>query len=253
MTELRAAQNNSPELGDVLASIRRLIAQDDQTPDFAAPNRRTDASGAARSTLPLGPRTEKLRSVIERELTGVEFSDDRLILGRAARATEDRAARATESRGPDGGLAAQAAPLSDDHIGPKSEADESTPVIAQASGPRAGGGHSASVTPIAPHLTADRPTSTSIPENDMMLAEVNRATLQEEADLLHARADFDLFAADALDDDDQMVGGNALRDLVRDVIRQELQGEMGDRISRNLRRVVRQEVAAAITAGLKTA
>lgn len=87
----------------------------------------------------------------------------------------------------------------------------------------------------------------------MMLAEVNRATLQEEADLLRTRADFDLFAADALDDDDQMVGGNALRDLVRDVIRQELQGEMGDRISRNLRRVVRQEVAAAITAGLKTA
>lgn len=65
--------------------------------------------------------------------------------------------------------------------------------------------------------------------------------------------EFDLFASDAGEEEDQFSGGNALRSLVRDVIRQELQGEMGDRISRNLRRAIRQEVAAAIEAGLKIA
>lgn len=87
----------------------------------------------------------------------------------------------------------------------------------------------------------------------MMLAEITRADLHKDKIAHQADAGFDLFAADVAEDEDQMAGGNALRNLVRDVIRQELQGEMGDRISRNLRRAIRQEVAAAIEAGLKMA
>ena len=86
----------------------------------------------------------------------------------------------------------------------------------------------------------------------MMLAEkAASADLYKNAMADHSGSGFDLFAADMSEDEDQMAGGNALRNLVRDVIRQELQGELGDRISRNLRRAVRQEVAAAIESGLK--
>lgn len=79
-----------PEIGDVLASIRRLIAQEDAGPDFAHPVRRLDASGKARSVLPLGPKAEKLRSVIERELGAIDLVDDRLVLrGEAPMAPND--------------------------------------------------------------------------------------------------------------------------------------------------------------------
>ena len=88
----------------------------------------------------------------------------------------------------------------------------------------------------------------------MMLAEkLTRADLHKDAMANRDGVGFDLFAADTAEDEDQMAGGNALRNLVRDVIRQELQGEMGDRISRNLRRAIRQEVTAAIESGLKIA
>lgn len=244
MTELRAAQTTTPELGDVLASIRRLIAQDDQVPDFASPNRRTDAKGTARSTLPLGPRAEHLRAVIERELTGVELADDRLVLGRDVRATPDHDIPAE---------AATPATTDGDSVGHLPGFDEAAYQVALSNGLGSLVGKSASITPITPHLTAEGQSETAIQETDMKLAEVNHATHRDDADLRHDRSEFDLFAADANDDEDQLAGGNALRNLVRDVIRQELQGEMGDRISRNLRRVVRQEVAAAITAGLKTA
>jgi hypothetical protein len=248
MTELRAAQTTSAELGDVLASIRRLIAQEDHVPDFDRPNRRTDATGAARSTLPLGPRAELLRSVIERELTGIEFSDDRLILGDEARANTDMTDADHAVIGTDASPEAVA-----QATGALPGFNEAAYQLALRDGLGGTPGQSASITLITPQPVADRQTETATLETDMMLAEVNRASLKEEAELLHDRADFDLFAPDANDEDDQLAGGNALRNLVRDVIRQELQGEMGDRISRNLRRVVRQEVAAAITAGLKTA
>lgn len=246
MTELRAAQTTSAELGDVLASIRRLIAQDDQIPDFAQPNRRTDATGAARSTLPLGPRAERLRSVIERELTGVEFSDDRLILGDEARASSDLTDHESASIG------ANPSPVTGGSNALPGF-DEDAYQDALRNGLVGLHGPSALIAHITPQPVADKRTETAKLETDMMLAEVNRASLKEEAELLNRRGDFDLFATDASDEEDQLAGGNALRNLVRDVIRQELQGEMGDRISRNLRRVVRQEVAAAITAGLKTA
>lgn len=220
MSEVRAALSNSPELGDVLASIRRLIAQDDQVPDFASLNRRTDGNGAARSTLPLGPRSEMLRSVIEREMHGMAVSDDRLLLGHDVRSIPDQ----PEQAGPVG-------PLLPDGVT----------------------GQGATITPIIPHTVANAQTETVELETEMVLAEMNRLSLKDDPAMADRNDGFDLFAADATEDDDQLAGGNALRNLVRDVIRQELQGEMGERISRNLRRAVRHEVAAAISAGLKTA
>ncbi len=184
----------------------------------------------------------------ERELTGIEFSDDRLILGDEARANTDMTDADHAVIGTDASPEAVA-----QATGALPGFNEAAYQLALRDGLGGTPGQSASITLITPQPVADRQTETATLETDMMLAEVNRASLKEEAELLHDRADFDLFAPDANDEDDQLAGGNALRNLIRDVIRQELQGEMGDRISRNLRRVVRQEVAAAITAGLKTA
>ena len=220
MSELQATRTSpsetGPQIGDVLASIRRLIAEDGDGPDFAGPARRTDNSGLARSTLPLGPRTEKIRSVIERELGAIDLSGDRLVLHDGARVTAD----------------AETAPAVDAAPPPASEPPISEDVTRQGSGCRP--------EPIAKDI-------------DMMLAETSRIAPGDEAVRAPMDAAFDLFAADADEDDDQLAGGNALRDLVRDVIRQELQGDIGERISRNLRRAIRQEVAAAITAGLRPA
>ncbi|MDO5530042.1 MAG: hypothetical protein Q4F71_11620 [Paracoccus sp. (in: a-proteobacteria)] len=59
-------------IGDVLASIRELIAQEDGLPDFASPACRADSRGNLRSTAPLGPSAERIRGVIDRELSGLE-------------------------------------------------------------------------------------------------------------------------------------------------------------------------------------
>ncbi|MFD1797444.1 hypothetical protein FQV27_12215 [Paracoccus aurantiacus] len=219
MSEL-AAQAIPPQIGDVLESIRRLISQDGAVPDFATPIRRTDASGKDRSALMLGPQAEKLRTVIERELEGVAFADDRLILRRAdmQHDGDDSVAASSDSNHADPQLPDEAA-LPDSHA---CRQTDTTPI---------------------PHSQ----------ENDMMLAEVSRTTPHLDAAIARVEG-FDLFAAEGPEEEeDQMAGGNALRNLVRDVIRQELQGEMGDRISRNLRRAIRQEVTAAISAGLKGA
>ncbi len=267
MSEPLAAHPNNPalgagigpEIGDVLASIRRLIAQEDAGPDFAQPVRRLDASGKARSALPLGPKAEMLRSVIERELGAIDLVDDRLVLRGHAHRTQDDAALddATLSVFDD----ADAAPM-DALTGDQVDAAEADELSfdelayqqARKAGLGRGEGPSAQITAIPPHMGATPAPATPAQETDMMLAEkITRADLHKDAMANRDDAGFDLFAADTIEEEDQMAGGNALRNLVRDVIRQELQGEMGDRISRNLRRAIRQEVAAAIEAGLKIA
>lgn len=244
MSELRAAHQTNPEIGDVLASIRRLISQEDAGPDFAKPVRRLDASGKARSALPLGPKAELLRSVIERELGAVEFAEDRLVLRNDAPDLRDGTA------GDDFDDAADLSQASDDDR--MTEFDEAAYQMAVSAGLTGRGSSAARVTPIPPHRATARATETDAKENDMMLAEISRTDSRHDAESSR-RDGFDLFATESTEDEDQMAGGNALRNLVRDVIRQELQGEMGDRISRNLRRAIRQEVTAAIEAGLKTA
>ncbi|MDO5642380.1 MAG: hypothetical protein Q4G26_08370 [Paracoccus sp. (in: a-proteobacteria)] len=241
MTEPQAARTNSPELGDVLASIRRLIAQEDAGPDFTAMTSRTDGSGGRRSTLSPGPRAERLRSVIERELSGVSFEDERLVLGHDLRAAPETAAR-RDSPGP--------VNMTPDMMPAFDQEGYQQALHAEGS---AEAGTGAPVLPFTPQPAATARSAPQKTENEMMLAEVNRTTVKDEVAQMRGRAGFDLFAAEAGEEDDQMIGGNALRNLVRDVLTQELQGEMGDRISRNLRRVVRQEVAAVISAGLETA
>ena len=53
--------------------------------------------------------------------------------------------------------------------------------------------------------------------------------------------------------DEDIPNGSLLRNLLREAIRQELQGEMGGRFSRNLRRVIRQEVAYAVAEAMQPA
>ena len=248
-----------PEIGDVLASIRRLIAQEDAGPDFAQPVRRLDASGKARSALPLGPKAEKLRSVIERELSAIDLADDRLVLGGDARMSPDDLAQdeltlSLQDEIADTPMDAFAGDRIADAEVDELSFDELAYQQARKAGLGRAEGPAAQITTIPPHMGPTPAPMTNAQETDMMLAEkLTRADLHKEAAIHHDGAGFDLFAADTSEDEDQMAGGNALRNLVRDVIRQELQGEMGDRISRNLRRAIRQEVTAAIESGLKIA
>ena len=243
-----------PEIGDVLASIRRLIAQEDAGPDFAQPVRRLDAAGKARSALPLGPKAEKLRSVIERELGAIDLVDDRLILRDDTRLDLTNAALADTPIMDDVGDALLVEPGDDQVEVEELSFDELAYQQARKEGLGRAEGASAQITAIPPHMGSTPALATNAQETDMMLAEkLTRADLHKDVVANRDEAGFDLFAADTTDDEDQMAGGNALRNLVRDVIRQELQGEMGDRISRNLRRAIRQEVTAAIESGLKLA
>ncbi|MFV0293475.1 MAG: hypothetical protein ACK5II_09795 [Paracoccus sp. (in: a-proteobacteria)] len=260
MSELHATatHTSSPEIGDVLASIRRLIAQEGSGLDFAEPARcRADGAGRPCSTLPLGPGGERIRSIIENELNAIDSAGNRLVLRDDGYSAKVRtiAANAVNSSAelPGSGLtvSGQAA------IGPDTAIsdiafDEQNYQQAIRTVSGRDGLYSAHVTAITPHLDAvKRPAETTQEITDMMLAEIDRADIEGATAPLSGES-FDLFATDAADEEDQLSGGNALRNLVRDVIRQELQGEMGERISRNLRRAIRQEVTAAIAAGLKT-
>lgn len=96
------------------------------------------------------------------------------------------------------------------------------------------------------------------PAAERVLAQSGHSNQKEDPQMLDqtqakpaATENFDLFASSPADDAEAALLGNALRDLVREVILEEFQGELGGRISRNLRRAVRQEVASAIAAGLK--
>ncbi len=51
-----------------------------------------------------------------------------------------------------------------------------------------------------------------------------------------------------LDEDEQLIDEEALRDLVSDIVRAELQGALGERITRNVRKLVRREIHRALTA-----
>ena len=264
MSELHAAQQIVPEIGDVLASIRKLISHDDAKPDFSRPMGRMDSAGQPRVTLPLGPGAERIRSVIERELNTLTDSETRLVLATEARVGEHSMLRQN-------GAVADPQP-SEPHRSEQIDTPEVAGLSEQAVLGRPAGANGIAFdearyletianrdrSDVAAHVAsfADHqgPLRGNILKKDdnMMLAEISRAD-QNVTSPAESETAFDLFAAEAAEDDDQLSGGNALRSLVRDVVRQELQGEMGERISRNLRRAIRNEVAAAIAAGLKIA
>lgn len=222
MSEARAHHYDNPEIGDVLASIRQLISQEDAGPDFTRPIRRLDAAGNARSALALGPKSEMLRSVIERELSVLDGEAKRLVLGaQAIEAEADPLPQVAEDEIDASDALTRLRALTQE-ARDESDAAETTPE-----------------------------TDAHIKEDSMNAATPIRSA-QTNGHAEFPQGGFDLFAAETGAEDEQMTGGTALRNLVCDVIRQELQGEMGDRISRNLRRAIRHEVAAVIEAGLKT-
>lgn len=88
----------------------------------------------------------------------------------------------------------------------------------------------------------DRAAAGSVPVNPTP-APAPAPTRAEDSTALH------LFAPA----DEDIPNGSLLRNLLREAIRQELQGEMGGRFSRNLRRVIRQEVAYAVAEAMQPA
>ncbi|WBU58222.1 hypothetical protein [Paracoccus sediminicola] len=246
------------DIGDVLSSIRRLISQDDAA---------AMSSAAETSPLPSTPRaavgdagqmpqTEAARDARAAQLRALigphqaADAEQRLLLGGASRidgATEasDRGTQgvaATDQPEPKPErVAMQSTKLSFDEDAYRQDLEASRHQRP-----------SAEITTISPHHPVTDHKIAAEPENQIMLAELPRTPTETKVENAPRDDAFDLFAAEEPDHEDQLAGGNALRNLVRDVIRQELQGDMGSRISHNLRRAIRHEVAASFEAGLKT-
>ncbi|MFV0410492.1 MAG: hypothetical protein ACK5LJ_12610 [Paracoccus sp. (in: a-proteobacteria)] len=256
---------SAPEIGDVLASIRRLIAQEGSGLDAGrAAARDREATGRGEGSLPAGSGTGRIRSAIERELSAIEHRGDRLVLGGDADAPALRPSpttafaagwRAPAAPEPASLPISDAVPAGAVLEGP-ARMDRDPGAMADqgiSAGRQQGHARPAEAAPTILHPGAPTRPETTVQEVDMMLVDIYCAERKAAPAQGTGGEAFDLFAADEMADDDQLAGGNALRNLVRDVICQELQGEMGERISRNLRRAIRQEVAAAIAAGLTPA
>ena len=262
MSDAQAARSvhsdgTATDIGDVLSSIRRLISQDDAA---------AMSSAAETSPLPSTPRaavgdagqmpqTEAARDARAAQLRALigphqaADAEQRLLLGGASR-IDDGEAEASD-RGTQGvaamdqpepeRVAMQSTKLSFDEDAYRQDLETSRHQRP-----------SAEITTISPHHPVTDHKIAAEPENQIMLAELPRTPTDAKVENAPRDDAFDLFAAEEPDHEDQLAGGNALRNLVRDVIRQELQGDMGSRISHNLRRAIRHEVAASFEAGLKT-
>ncbi len=238
-----SADQISDNIGDVLASIRRLIAQDETAPfsdsapggDSAAdvPNPAgapgDDPSAAHRAQpLILSPDTLVARSGFAAEaVNGLPPSpmQDMTEEGHAAPAyashasgvghPEDGAARTGgPAQGQANGRTADAAPL------PTEAAPSQVPVIA------------APVAGFAP--------ARSVPEDARSPALID---LQKGGGSLGLHP----FAPPQ----DLPAGGPLLRSLLRNVVRQELQGELGSHLEYNLRQMIRQEIARTLSEALE--
>ncbi|TWI33255.1 hypothetical protein [Paracoccus sulfuroxidans] len=246
----------SENVGDVLASIRRLIAQDGgagrlmASPDVAAAFRHADLLNArvAESATPdlrqvAAPPPEEMTAplTLERDNLVAPEAPSQPVLRLhltpsfadlpepeashpvAAATQVDTAPAASpklEAPAPVWPAAAAAA-LSTQNAEP-------APVVVEAAMPQLSQAVDPPVTPIAAALTEDLAPPVGLASPD--------APPPEEV------ADLHLFAPE----DEELAYSSVLRSLIRDAIRQELQGEMGGRFSRNLRQVIRHEVDLAL-------
>ncbi len=243
-----AKAHNSENVGDVLASIRRLIAQDESGGKLpnellnSLPPPEAESMGEAPA-----PAVLKLDS---NDLVAAETGDpgskdaapgDAPDIATPAQDAADRntdvfsqenpwrnivadLARDMTGAAQDGDAAHQAAPASD----PTASAwDETT---------------SAEDSAAAPH---DNMTDTAEMEETMLHANASVTPINPaveaaaQPDETHAEAgEPHLFARQ--DKDAQK--GTHLRGMIREAIRQELQGEIGNRLSRNLQQMIRHEI-----------
>ena len=295
MTDLSSFPRRSPEpagpesVSDVLASIRRLIAQDD---------------GSRFRREPAPPRRA---AVAEPEVsvsgTGVSVVDDPAPSARLAPVPSDplpshpgRAApvEAAPLRLQSAALVAPAdpapAPAAVEFTRPRlrlaalagalSEEPEVVPAPDAEPAARANGGAAADPAPMVECVAADAAAGTAAdpePEKGIRSAAPAWPARPAAAPAAHpatsapapepaasagpAAAPPRPRVPDPADDstalhlfapaDEDIPNGSILRSLLRESIRQELQGEMGGRFSRNLRRVIRQEVAFAVAEAIR--
>lgn len=244
----------SENVGDVLASIRRLIAQDGgagrlmASPDVAAAFRHADLLNArvAESATPdlrqvAAPPPEEMTAplTLERDNLVAPEAPSQPVLRLhltpsfadlpepeashpvSAAAHVDTAPAFSPKIEAPAPIWAAAAALS-------AQSAEPAPVVVEVAMPQLSQNADEPIGPIAAALTEDMapPVGLTSPE----------IPAPEEV------ADLHLFAPE----DEELAYSSALRSLIRDAIRQELQGEMGGRFSRNLRQVIRHEVDLAL-------
>lgn len=239
----------SEEIGDVLASIRKLLAL---------------KQGPAETQAAL--IAEEALTQIARPLIASELAAERLVLGNEARVVPLNPAekRTAQDVAPIVATAQAEMPTVAVQAPQPAEAMPVDPAVLAEPRPGSGDGAGAP-TGLAEDLAEEfAPVLAEAAQEDLEIIETTagrdpvetRAYSQKDnTDMLDqtngaANETFDLFGASPAEDT-QLPLGNALRDLVREVLLEEFQGELGSRISRNLRRAVHQEVASAIAAGLK--
>ena len=234
----------SDNVGDVLASIRRLIAQDEagcRIPDPAlnALPAEGEASPAQTAPLPAG------RPAFPARIPPLVLDSSPLVAGQPMKAPQAGAPSASEPqvfgdwlRMPpaEESAAVEAAPVRSDATEPAQADAGTTPAPHQPLGP-----------------SPEAPTSTILQMEETMLetmlhanasvTPINPAAQAQAAEAMaRDTGEPHLFAPQ--DKDAQK--GTHLRGMIREAIRQELQGEIGNRLSRNLQQMIRHEIELAL-------
>lgn len=243
----------SENVGDVLASIRRLIAQDGgagrltTAPDLAAAFRHADLLNARVADSATPDLRQVAAPMPEARVTPLTLERDNLVAPEAP-----------------------AQPVLRLHLTPSfADLPEPEPIAAPQPTERAGMNMPAFATPVfsqrpallwpapatlmgqpaapvdapapaMPQVSPSPPAAPLEPATAGLSASV--APPPPEHPVIEDMDDLHLFAPEDAD----LAHDSVLRSLIRDAIRQELQGEMGGRFSRNLRQVIRHEVDLAL-------
>ncbi len=237
-----APNPGSDNVGDVLASIRRLISQD------GIPNQTLNALPAqdSASCPPIRPASSH-RSVFSAQITPLVLDSSTLVTPESADGTNSGASTQTP---PEPETVATA---------PDTQQFCSWPPIPAAETAATG----TADLPDTEGLVADSPdpslfadfTPSAIKHSGASLEGPNTTNLQMEETMLHANASVTpinpaaessvcetgvphIFASQDMD----MQRGGHLRGMIREAIRQEIQGEIGNRLNSNLQQMIRHEI-----------
>lgn len=233
-------------VGDVLASIRRLIAQDGGAgrltalPDLAATFRHADLLNARVADSATPDLRQVTAPVPEARATPLTLERDNLVAPEAP-----------------------AQPVLRLHLTPSfADLPDPEPIAVPQPAERAGLNAPVFATPVFSHkpaplwpapatlmgqpaapVEAPAPIMAQVSPSPVPAMQTESAAPPPPEDpALEDMDDLHLFAPEDAD----LAHDSVLRSLIRDAIRQELQGEMGGRFSRNLRQVIRHEVDLAL-------
>lgn len=219
----------SESIGDVLASIRRLIAQDETNCVPEAMARRFGAYHASRTQA--APHAQAEAATVAPLVLGIEEA-----------APVDDAQVDTDP-----------APSLDPVSAPTTAFIPATqhqaPVVSLAEATQSMQTVSASSPAVLHPNAAPMQTPFTEPMHQLPSASVNAPAAVQQPVAQPSGDDFNLFMMD----EPEAALNTPLNGLIRDALQQELRGEFGDRFTRNLRHLIRSEIAFALKEATRVA